>query len=187
MFPRAHAQKQQEEQSSCTTKTIHQGKILHITQETLQTKEGKTTCYDKVHHPGAVAILPEYRPGQFLFIRQWRRAAGKILLEIPAGIIEEGEMPVECAQRELREEIGRRSHTLTFLGGIYTAPGFCDEYIHLFLAKDLESDPLWADDTDHIDIIPLSLEEALQQIHTQELIDAKTLSALLFYLARKPL
>ncbi len=159
----------------------YQGRIITTYEEKLHLQDGSVVTRDLVKHPGAVAVIPVDENGRILFIKQWRRAAGKILIEIPAGTLEKGEDPRECADRELQEEIGFRAQTLISLGGFYTAPGFCDEYIHLFLGKDLFPSVLWADDSDYIDLFALSLEEALALAKTGAFLDAKTLSALCLY------
>jgi ADP-ribose pyrophosphatase len=139
---------------------------------------------DLVLHPGAVAILPIAADGRLLLIRQWRRAVGEILIEIPAGILEKGEEAAACANRELQEETGFRAKTLVPIGSLYTAPGFCNEKIHLYLASDLEESPLPPDAHEAIDLHTVSLEEALDLIETNRIIDAKTIAAVLRYARR---
>ena len=177
-----NSKRQRDRELAAKTKTdkIHQGRIITVYQETLYF-EDKTSVFDFVKHPGAVAILPVDANGKLLLIKQWRRASGKILIEVPAGTLEKGEYPIECAARELREETGFSAETLIPLGGFYSAPGFCDEYIHLFLAKDLSPNPLWSDDSDDIDLFPVSLEEAMMLSTRGELLDSKTLAALYLY------
>lgn len=160
---------------------IHSGKIISVSQEKLHLPNDEIAVIDRVFHPGAVAVLPVDNQNNIVCIRQWRRAAGIVLLEIPAGVLEIDENPSVAAQRELQEEIGFRARKLTPLGGFYTAPGFCTEYIHLFIAQDLIHDPLWADDTDYIDLAPYSLNELLSLVGRGEVVDSKTLSALCLY------
>lgn len=137
--------------------------------------------WDVVLHPGAVAVLPVDKQGNLLLIQQWRRAASQILLEIPAGILEEGEIPAETAQRELQEEIGFLAEELIPLGGIYTAAGFSNEYIHLFLGRKLVESSLPQDLHEAIDLVQMSLKEALHLIDTHQITDAKTICAILKY------
>lgn len=177
------SKKQQDEEVSAKKESLltYEGKIISAYKETLNLKDGRVIIRDVVRHPGAVAILPVDENGHLLFIKQWRHAAQTILIEIPAGTLEVGESPLECADRELQEEIGFRANTMIPLGGFYTAPGFCNEYIHLFLAKDLFPSILWADDSDYIDLFALSLEEALTLASEGAFLDSKTLSALSLY------
>ncbi len=181
MEERSKRQKQTELSCIKQEESIYNGPLLSVYKQTIELANGKKIVSDLVKHPGAVAIIPINADGKILLIKQWRRAAKTILLEIPAGKLEKNENPLDCADRELREETGFKAKSLISLGGIYTAPGFCDEYIHLFLAKDLVEDPLWAEDSDHIDVIPVSLEETKHLALKGELIDSKTLSALYLY------
>jgi ADP-ribose pyrophosphatase len=160
---------------------IHQGKVISFVEDQITYPNGEKKRFDLVLHPGAVAMIPINDEGNLIFVKQWRRAAKKILLELPAGTLEEGEDPVVCAQRELQEEIGYKPRSLTFLGGFFTAPGFCTEYIYLYLAKDLHPDPLIGDDADEIDLVTLTIEEALEAIKKEEIIDIKTIAGICRY------
>ena len=137
--------------------------------------------WDIVTHPGAVAVLPVTRGGNLILIYQWRRAVGKILLEIPAGVLEKGEKPEKAAQRELQEEIGYVARELTSLGGIHTAAGFADEYIHLFVGRKLEESALPKDAHEAIDVVEMPLAQALELIDRHTITDAKTICSILKY------
>lgn len=181
MENRSQKQKELELSSIKKEESIYAGPLLCLYKQTLELPNGNVVISDIVKHPGAVAILAITDEKKVLLVKQWRRAAKTILLELPAGRLEKEEHPIDCAGRELREETGFRAETLIPLGGFYTAPGFCDEYIHLFLAKDLTPDPLWAEDSDHIDLLTLSFEEILRLSIQGEIVDSKTLSALYLY------
>ena len=127
-------------------------------------------------------MIPINDRGEIHFIQQWRRCPGKILLELPAGVLEPNESPKDCAQRELQEEIGFMANQLTYLGGFFTAPGFCNEYLHLFLAENLTFSPAQAEDTPYIDRCVLSLEKTLEALDQGLIEDAKTLCGILKYL-----
>ncbi len=132
-----------------------------------------------VRHPGAVAIVALDEQGRWLLVRQYRHPAGRVLLEVPAGTLEPGESPERTAARELREETGYAAAELERIGGFYTAPGFCDEYIHLFLARGLTADPLPQDHDEYIDgPIAMAPAEVARAAATGEIEDAKTLAAL---------
>ena len=132
-----------------------------------------------VRHPGAVAIVALDEQGRWLLVRQYRHPAGRVLLEVPAGTLEPGESPERTAARELREETGYAAAELERIGGFYTAPGFCDEYIHLFLARGLTADPLPQDHDEYIDgPIAMAPAEVARAAAAGEIEDAKTLAAL---------
>ena len=184
MDNRSSAQQQKESLAPKTLKLIHQGRIISCYEETLTFPEEKK-AFDVVKHPGAVAILAIDEKENLVLIKQWRRTVEEILIEIPAGTLEKGEDPYHCAQRELREETGFRANSLTLLGGFYTAPGFCNEYIHLFLAKDLIHDPLQAEDSDDIDLYLIPLQTAFSLSQQGKIKDCKTLSALFLYIQQQ--
>ncbi len=180
MGEKAKQQQETEQKANKKRKLLCKSHFLTFYQESIPL-ENKEILFDFIEHPGAVGILPIQDNGNLLFIRQWRRATNTILLEIPAGRLEQEETPEKCADRELREETGFQAGRLTRLGGIYTAPGFCNEFVHLFIGEDLSSNPLWADDTDHIDLVSLSLKEVLFLAKSGKITDAKTLAILLLY------
>ena len=138
-----------------------------------------------VRHPGAVAIVALDAEGRWLLVRQHRFGAGRELLEIPAGTREPGEAPEATAARELREETGFAASEFTPLGGFFTAPGFCDEFIHLFLARGLTPDPLPPDHDEEIrGHRALAPAAVLRAAASGEIEDAKTLSAIALMSAR---
>ena len=159
-------------------KMIHKGKIISLMEEHVEYDNQNTQNFDLIIHPGAVALIPIDQEGNLLLVEQWRRAIKKILLELPAGTLEKGEDPKVCAQRELREETGFFAKKLQLLGGFFTSPGFCTEYISLYLAQDLQHRPLIGDDTLHIDCHALSLEEVLKKIEKGEIMDMKTIAGI---------
>lgn len=158
--------------------SFYQGKILTFAKEI----EDDGEVYDIVEHKGAVVMLPVDRDGGIFFVTQTRRAVRMRLLELPAGSLEDSEDIALCAQRELREEIGYRSCDLREITNFYTAPSFCTEKLHLFLAKDLVKDPLPMDKHEDIEVHKLSLEKALEMCYSGEIVDAKTIIGI-YYLA----
>ena len=178
---RALIQKQREEEAEVKSEIFYKGKIIQLQLETLIYKDAKTQHWEIVRHPGAVAILAIDENDHLYLIKQWRRAIGKMILELPAGCLEAGEEPLECAKRELQEETGYRAEKWRSLGGFYSAPGFCDEYLHLFLATDLSESALPQDENEGIDLVKIPLKEALTLVERQEINDVKTLYAILAY------
>lgn len=158
---------------------------LTVREDYVKLSDGKEKIYHIVSHPGASAILPIDSHERLFFIRQYRHAVGEILLEIPAGIIDPGEDAKVCAERELREETGMNSNKIEPFAEIFTTPGFSDEKLFLFTAHELFPSPLIADDSHEIDLIPLTIEEALQKMYSGEIKDAKTIIAIFHYYQRK--
>ena len=155
---------------------------LEMREDAIELDDGSEKLYHVVSHPGASAILPIDGEGNILLVKQYRYPVDQILLEIPAGLIENGEDPMVCAQRELREEVGVDAHVIEPLFDIYTAPGFTDEKIYLFVAKELFPSPLQAEDSDEIDVVKVSREEAMKLIKSKNIVDAKTIIALYSYI-----
>jgi len=156
----------------------YQGKLVHLYLETVELPNGQQALREIVRHPGAVAVVP-LLGADVLLVRQYRVAARRALLEIPAGTLDGDEAPEAGAERELQEEIGYRPGRLTPLGTEYTAPGYTTELIHLFLAEDLTESALDKDDDEFIEIVRLPFEEALRRVTAGEIPDGKTQLALL--------
>jgi ADP-ribose pyrophosphatase len=148
---------------------------------------GATVVREVVEHAGAVLLLAVDGGGNVFLVQQYRHPVGRRLYELPAGTIDEGEEPAACAERELREETGFRSRRLEALGGFFLSPGYSNEYIHLFLATDLEESPLEAAEEEDLRALRLPLSEALQMIDRREIQDAKSIAALLLLARRRGL
>lgn len=162
---------------------VFRGRVITVRRDTVEL-DGRERAWDVVAHPGAVVVLA-VDGDELLFVRQYRYAAGEELLELVAGTCEPGEDPAATAERELQEEAGFRAGRLTKLGEFYSAPGFCTEKLHLFLAEDLTPSRLPMDDDEQITLVRLSLEEALRMALAGELRDAKTLAGVLLYARRR--
>ncbi|MFO0985082.1 MAG: NUDIX hydrolase [Planctomycetota bacterium] len=157
---------------------IFHGRVIELWLERWRGPHGRELAREQVVHPGAVAILPVTARGTFLFVRQFRAAARQRLLEIPAGTLERRESPIQCARRELREEVGRAARRWRKLGVIYTAPGFCNEVIHLFEARELRPAAGEPDADEEIEVVELSAGEVRRAVKRGTLQDGKSLSAL---------
>jgi ADP-ribose pyrophosphatase len=167
------------------SRDIYEGRVISVRVDEIEVKDGLNVRREVVSHPGAVVMLPVDSEGRILWVRQHRWAAQRDLLELPAGTLEAGEAPEETARRELIEEVGYAASTWQRLGGFFTAPGFCTEYIHAFLATGLTEEQADGDEDEDIEVVPLTLEESLARIDTGEVEDAKSLSAVLMYLRRR--
>jgi len=162
-----------------SSEPVYLGKLVKLYVDTVQLPDGTQSTREIVRHPGAVAIVPLLASGEVVLVRQFRGAADRVLLEIPAGTLEPGEEPLAAAGRELQEEAGYRPGKLERLGGEYTAPGYTSEFIHLFLATDLVPSRLAQDADEFLEVVTLPLGEALRQVENGEIQDGKTIIGLL--------
>ena len=138
-----------------------------------------------VEHRGAVLLIALDDDDNVFMVRQYRHPVGRVLLELPAGTIDEGEQPEVCAVRELREETGFRPRSLESLGGFFLSPGYSNEYIHLFLATGLEEAPLDTGDEEDLRALRIPFDEALRLVDSGEIRDAKSIAALLLFARRR--
>lgn len=173
-------------QTCVSSETIYTGKILRMRRDMIRLGSGAQT-FERVvvDHPGAVVVVPITAGGEVLLVRQYRYAVGEALLECVAGTREAGEDPAECAAREIQEEAGVRAGKLTRLAEFYTAPGFCTEKLHLFLAEELTESRLPGDEDEEIDVVRLPLAEAVAMAQRGEFRDAKTIIGLLLAAAHR--
>lgn len=162
---------------------IYQGYAITVRKDTLRLDDGREITRDVVVHPGAVVVVAVDR-GELLFVRQYRHAAGEALLELVAGTREPGEAPAVTAAREIQEEAGFKAGKLTKIGEFYSAPGFCSELLHLYLAEELTPSRLPGDEDEEIEVERYSREEALRMALSGEIRDAKTLAGVLLYASR---
>ncbi|MFA9456943.1 NUDIX hydrolase [Halalkalibacter sp. AB-rgal2] len=160
------------------TTEIYKGKIIDLQLEEVELPDGRTSIREVIKHPGAVAVLPIKEDGKLVLVRQYRKALQKSIIEIPAGKLEENEEPKLAAMRELEEETGYKTNSLTFIGSFYTSPGFADELIHLYVTRNLEIGQSQADEDEFIDVLEIDLQEAEKLIKEQKIHDAKTMYAI---------
>jgi ADP-ribose pyrophosphatase len=176
-------QRPQDRPQTISTRRVHDGWVgLRI--DTVRYPSGREGTIEVVEHVGGVTIVAFDPEGKLLLVSQYRHPAGRELLELPAGTLDPGETPEQCAERELQEETGYRPARLERLGGLYLAPGYCSEYQHIFLASALSASRLEGDE-EEIDLVRLPLSEALAMVASGRIEDAKTAGALLLYLQSK--
>ena len=142
---------------------------------------GRETTREIVEHADCVAMVAIDDNDNVLLVNQFRKPLERELLEIPAGGIEPGEDPVSAVQREMREETGYLPRRVERLGGFYSTPGYCTEYLHLYLAADLIPSPLQAEDTENIKLARVSQNQILNLIDSGSICDAKSIAGLFFY------
>lgn len=157
------------------------GKLIKLTYD-IADVNGKDAWREVVHHPGASAVIALTEDGKIVMERQYRYAIEKALLEIPAGKLDKGEDPLVCAKRELEEETGYKASEWISLGPLATSPGFCNEVIHIYLAKGLSKGTQHWDDDEYVELEYFTFEELIAAIGKEEIKDAKTLAALMMAL-----
>ncbi len=164
------------------TKQTFDGLVFDVRVDTVKISSGAVRQIDVVEHGGSVALVPVDKDGSILFVDQYRHPAGKRVLELPAGTLEAGEDPQACASRECREEVGKLPGRLRRLGGFFLAPGYSTEYMHVFLATELEDAPLPGDEDEDLRVVRLTPAAALEHMSASEVEDAKSLAAMLLAL-----
>jgi ADP-ribose pyrophosphatase len=176
---------QQTEPGKISSRRIHTGKIVHLDIDTVRFPDGSTGELEMFRHPGASAVVPFLSDPagddpQVLLIKQYRYASGGYLYEIPAGRLDPGEAPADCARRELKEETGCSAERVDRLTTIFTTPGFCDEQIHLFMAVGLTQGESAREKDEFLEVETLPLSRALAMVESGEIRDSKTVVGLLY-------
>jgi len=161
------------------SETLLQGRTFKIRRDYLKTPDGRDTRFEIIEHGGSVIIIPIDPDGNILFVRQYRHAAGKDLLELPAGTRDGDEPYEECAAREIREETGMEAGELQKVGEFYLAPGYSTEFMMVYLATNLSHNPLEADEDEFLEVEKIPVGEAIKKANQGEIPDAKSLAALL--------
>lgn len=166
-------------ETTVASETIYEGRLLRVRVDTVALPSGRTTTREVVEHRGAVAVVPVLDDDRLLLVRQYRQPAGRVLLEIPAGTLDPGEAPEDCARRELAEETGYRPGRLIPLYKTYLAPGYSSEMLHCFLGLDLVPAEGGPDHDENLELEIITLAEAEAMLERGEINDAKTLCGLL--------
>lgn len=159
-------------------KTIRQGRVFDITVENVTFPNGVNIDMDIIRHPGASAIVPITSNEEVVMIKQYRHAVGGYIWEIPAGTFDGKEDPLVCAQRELIEEVGYKAKTWDAIGVVAPGPGYTDEIIHLFMARDLVPTKQKLDPDEFIELHTVPIKQVISMILEDEIKDGKTITAL---------
>lgn len=168
------------EERVTSSQRLYDGRIINLRLDTVVLPNGKTSKREIVEHRGAVAMVPLLNRDTVILVRQYRGAAASLMLEIPAGTRDPDDDIELCARRELAEEINYQPGRLVKLFHSYQSPGYCTEVIHTFLALDLTPAEGHTDEDEFLEIVPMPFAEAIEKIKTGEIVDAKTISGLLF-------
>lgn len=164
------------EERTLESQRIYEGRQVKLRLDTVVLPSGRKTTREVVEHPDCVAVVAIDSEDNVLLVRQFRKPAERVLLEIPAGGIEPGEQPIQCALRELEEETGYIAGKLERLGGFYSSPGYSNEYLHLFLATELREGRAKGDEI--IELVPIPVAEIPNLISSGEICDAKSIAGL---------
>lgn len=170
------------EEETLSSRMVYDGRAVKLRIDTVRMPSGRETMREIVEHSDCVAIIAVDDKDNILLVSQFRKSVEKELLEIPAGGIDPGETPEDCVRRELREETGFLPRKVERLGGFYSSPGYCTEYLHLYLATDLVSSPLQAEDSESIRLDRVTLAQIPGLIASGSICDAKSIAGLLTFL-----
>ena len=166
------------EEKTLSSRRVFDGRAVKLRIDTVQTADGRQTTREIVEHSDCVAIIPIDDNDNVLLVNQFRQAVGKELLEIPAGGIDDGEGPEDAVRREMQEETGFLPGKVQSLGGFYSAPGYCTEYLYLYLATDLTLSQLHAEDTAGIRLVRVPVSEIPDLLTSGKICDAKSIAGL---------
>lgn len=167
------------EEKTISTENIYDGKVVHVRVETVELPDGKRSKRELIGHSGGVGVIAVTEDRQVFMVSQYRIAARSMMLEIPAGKLEQGEDPQECGARELTEETGYKASELTHLGAYYATPGYCEEVLNIYLARGLEFVGQNLDEGEFLNVKKYDLDELYQMVMDNKIYDAKTAVAIL--------
>ena len=164
----------------------YEGTILKFYQDTMRIPNGNTAVWDFIAHKGAAAVVPVLPDGRIIMVRQYRNALERYTLELPAGAVDEVDEPKEiCAARELEEETGYRAGKLEWLINLNTTVAFCNEFIGIYLATELEKTQQHLDEDEYVDVEFCEVDELMDMIYTGKITDGKTIAGILAYVNKR--
>lgn len=166
-------------EKTVSSKVAYEGRIITVREDTARLDSGKDVYREVVSHPGGVAVIPIEKNSDVVTVRQFRYPFQTETIEVPAGKLEYGEDPHECAIRELSEETGISAAKIIDLGMIYPSPGFCSEVLYMYLALDLSYGTAHPDEDEFLNVERIPLSTLIDMIMNNELRDAKTVAAIL--------
>ena len=158
---------------------IYDGRVIKLRVDTVELPNGRQATREIIEHPGAVCIAALTADERIVLVRQYRRPIDEVILEAPAGKLDKDEDPLACAKRELQEETGYRASSWHLISRFYTTPGFCDEIMFLYVAKDLEQAGQSLDEDEFVQVEYMPLQEARDLVLEGKLNDGKTMLAVL--------
>ena len=156
------------------------GRLIDLYLDQVELPNGETATREWIDHPGAVCLIPILPDGKICLIRQFRYGPGEEFIEIPAGKLDAGEAPLDCAYRELEEETGYRTNKLTFLTNIHPAIGFSNEKMWMYFAEELELSKKKLDEDEFLELLPTPLNKALEWVFSGKITDVKTIIGIMW-------
>lgn len=159
-------------------RTVFKGRIVNLRVDTVRLPDGRRSEREVVEHKGAVAILALGNDLNVVMVKQYRHAIGRVIYEIPAGTLEDGEDPLDCAKREFEEETGLRGYSWEPILSYFSAPGFCNEELHLFAVEGFSQGNMRLDGDEFLEVVRVPLEDALNMIYKGEIVDGKSIIAI---------
>ena len=169
-------------EKTLSSTTIYDGKVIKVMRDQVSLPNGESAYREIVHHNGGATVLA-VKDDMVYFVRQYRYAYHDELLELPAGKLNEGEDPKSCAIRELEEETGLKATDVDLITKLYPSPGYTDEVIYVYLARDLVQGTQHLDEDEFLGVITLPLSTDKEMLDSGEIRDAKTIVALRYYLS----
>lgn len=161
-----------------STERAFGGQVISVYIDRVRLPDGRTASWERVVHPGAVGIVPLTDGGEVILVRQYRHAVRGVMLEIPAGKLDRGEAPADCAARELSEEVGMKASEMIPLAEFYNSPGYSDERFYLYLARGLDPSPGRAEPDEFLEPVSITLSSSLQLVSDGRITDAKSIIGL---------
>ncbi len=167
------------EEKTLSSKTIYDGKIVHLNLDEVELPDGKKTKREVVNHPGGVTVAALTDENELLFVRQYRYPFKEVVLELPAGKLEKGTSPLENGKRELLEETGAVGYNYISLGAQMVSPGFCNEVVHMYMCRVERFDVQQLDEGEFLNIERIPIEKAVEMVLNNQIPDGKTQTAVL--------
>ena len=167
------------EEKTVSSEKVFEGKIIKLFFDKVMLPNNKTATREKVWHPGAVAVVPLTSENEIILIKQYRYPVEEVLIEIPAGKLDKGESPIDCAKRELQEEVGAVGGNLVHLSSFHTTPGFSNEFLHLYLAVNFEKKENNPDEDEFLQILSVPIKECIDWVFEGKIKDAKSIIGVL--------
>lgn len=165
-----------------SSKLIHNGDFLVLNKDTVLLPNGKTSTREFVTHPGAACVVAVDEDDNILMVKQYRYPVSKVMYEVPAGKLDSGEEPINCARRELEEETGYKANNFDLIGSLYPAPAYSNEIIYIYLATKLTKTNMSLDEDEFLVCEKIKISKVLEMIMNGQITDAKTQIAVLKYL-----